>query len=99
MSSLIDRRLDMEQWELEAVEGVRHTLARYVITTDSGLYEEFFSLFAEDGEFVLPDGSTGIGPTGVAELLTQKGEAYKPFETWKPAFLRHNMTTIDIEVR
>ena len=89
----------MEQWEQqEALEGVRRTLGRYVIATDSGAYEEFFSLFTDDGEFVLPDGSVGVGPTGVAALLAEKGAAYKPIEVWEPAFMRHHTTTIDIEV-
>jgi len=88
----------MESWKIEALEGVRHTLARYVVCTDSRLYEEFFSLFAEDGEFVLPKGEVGVGPAGVAALLKEKGEAYAPIQVWAPAFLRHNMTTVDIEV-
>lgn len=88
----------MESWKIEAFEGVRQTLARYVIATDSGLHEEFFSLFAQDGVFVLPNGDEAVGPEGIATLLRSKREAYLPIQTWEPAFLRHNMSTIDIEV-
>jgi hypothetical protein len=88
----------VELWELEAREGVRDTLARYVIGTDSGRMEDFLALFPEDGVFVLPDGTSATGPAGIVAMLQEMNQAYKPNEVWAPLYLRHNITTTLIDL-
>jgi len=89
----------MELWKLAAIEGVRKTMAEYVVFTDSGRVAEFAALFGEKGEFVLPDGSSHIGATAIAALLNGHAAyfAANP-EKGPPGYLRHQITTADIEI-
>ncbi|MGE0386671.1 MAG: nuclear transport factor 2 family protein [Gammaproteobacteria bacterium] len=88
----------MESWKRDAIEGVRKTLAEYAVFTDSGRFEQFLGLFLPDGVFVLPKGDTAKGPAEIAALLGSKREAYAKIEKWAPAFLRHNVTTENIDI-
>ena len=89
----------MELWQITAIEGVRKTLADYAIFTDSGQVEKFAALFARDGEFMLPDGSSIVGPEAIEALLKGHREyfANNPSAA-PPGFLRHQVTTQCIDI-
>jgi len=89
----------METWKLSAIEGVRKTLAEYVIFTDNTRTEEFGALFTADGAFVLPDGSTVVGPAAIVALLKghQAYFAANPAAA-PPGYLRHQITTENIDI-
>lgn len=88
----------MKDWELKALEGVRKTLSEYAVFTDSGRFEQFLDLFLPDGVFVLPKGDTATGPKEIAQLLASKRDAYSKIEQWSPEFMRHNITTENINL-
>ena len=51
----------MEEWELEAREQIRDTVARYTHSGDSAQFDEFVSVFTEDGVLEVAGGDTRQG--------------------------------------
>ena len=91
----------METWQLAALEGIRKTLAEYVIFTDSGRSREFAALFAEDGVFVLPSGHALTGPQAIVGFLDAQAELFQfqpAMAPPEPGYLRHQITTQNIDV-
>ncbi len=89
----------MDLWELAAIQGIRKTLAEYAIFTDCARISDFAALFTADGEFVLPDGSSTVGPAAIRALLQGHQDYFcaNP-EAAPPGFLRHQITTENIEI-
>lgn len=89
----------MELWNLAAIQGVRRTFAEYAIFTDSARIDEFSTLFTAEGEFVLPDGSSTVGPAAIRALLLGHQQYFRANPTAAPpGFLRHQITTENIEI-
>jgi hypothetical protein len=89
----------MDLNELAAIEGIRKTMAEYIFHTDNGRTAEFGALFGEDGEFVLPDGTSHKGAAAISALLDGHAAYFgaNP-DAAPPGYLRHHLTTVNINL-
>jgi len=85
--------------DLVALEGIRALMADYIRFTDNGRIDDFAALFGSDGIFILPDGGAHAGRAAIAALLNGHQTYFTAHpEAGPPGYLRHNLTTLSIEL-
>jgi SnoaL-like domain len=86
----------MKNWELEAREEIRETLARYNQYGDSGRFTEMAALFAVDGVLEIHGENTVAGRDAIIEYLN--GVKRDVLALSDAPMLRHYATNVTITV-
>ena len=87
----------MEIWELIARECIRDLVARYNANADSGRYDEVLALFAVDATMELPE-ETCHGDDAIRRMFEKTAERARTMDLTSPGFLRHFITTHQIDL-
>jgi uncharacterized protein (TIGR02246 family) len=86
----------VEHWELSAREQIRETVAAYAHHVDSGRFEEFAALFADDGVLEVHGEEPHRGRDAIRAFLGGVG-AQLASATAVP-IIRHHVSNLTIEV-
>ncbi len=86
----------MEQWELEAREQIRDTVARYAHCADAGRFAELAELFTVDGVFEVAGEPPHAGRDAILAFLT--GTARDLAAATTAPVIRHHVSNVLIDV-
>ena len=89
----------MEVWELVARESIRDLVARYNANGDTGRFDQVVELFAPDAVMDV-DGTVYEGREQIRTIFTSAAGSLKEHaeERSGPLYLRHNTSTLQIDV-
>ncbi|KHK88992.1 nuclear transport factor 2 family protein [Novosphingobium malaysiense] len=83
--------------EMLAREAIRYTLACYNVAGDRGRFDEMIAQFTEDGVLELPDGTRHEGRDAIRASIFGVGQRAEGESRPVPAFVRHHISTSQIE--
>ena len=89
----------METWELIARESIRDLVARYNANGDTGRFDQLMELFAPDAVMDV-DGEVYEGREQIRTIFTSAAGSLKEHTEQRsaPLYLRHNTSTLQIDV-
>ncbi|HEY1278913.1 MAG TPA: nuclear transport factor 2 family protein [Acidimicrobiales bacterium] len=94
----------MEVWEVVARESIRDLVARYNANGDAGRVPQVLELFASDAVMELGDPGSSTLHTGLDEIAliftgTKERWTAEATDRGAPPYVRHNVSTHQIDVR